>query len=188
MRRLQVERIDLYYLHRIDRLVPMEDQLAVLASMRTEGKINHIGLSKVDNDQLRKASELVDVAAVQNKYNLLTQTHHEVLRHCELHNIAFVPYAPLASGRLAERDNALDGLARTHNITPAQLAIAWLLHRSPVVMPIPGTGSRTHLRENLAAAGVQLTPEIFAATSPVVLKELASPPVRTPRRKGRYLL
>lgn len=163
LRRLQVERIDLYYLHRIDPTVPMEDQLGVLSAMQAEGKIHHIGLSKVDIGQLHRASELLDVAAVQNKYNVADRSAEEVLRHCELANIAFVPYAPLASGRLAQRGGGLDDLAREHGAPPAQLALAWLLHRSPVMMPIPGTSSSAHLHLNLAACHIELTREDVVA-------------------------
>jgi aryl-alcohol dehydrogenase-like predicted oxidoreductase len=163
LRRLQVERIDLYYLHRIDPTVPMEDQLGVLSDMQAEGKIHHIGLSKVDIGQLRRANELVDVAAVQNKYNVADRRAEEVLRHCELANISFVPYAPLASGRLTQRGGGLDELATKYGATPAQVALAWLLHRSPVMMPIPGTSHSAHLHLNLAAAHIELTREDVVA-------------------------
>ncbi|TCO46439.1 aldo/keto reductase [Actinocrispum wychmicini] len=163
LRRLQVERIDLYYLHRIDPAVSMEDQLAVLSDMQAEGKIHHIGLSKVDVSQVRRASELIAVAAVQNKYNITNRVFEEVLRLCELAGIAFVPYAPLASGRLAQPHGVLDELATNYNATPAQLALAWLLHRSPVMMPIPGTSCSTHLHENLVAAQIDLTREDVVA-------------------------
>ncbi|WP_410641515.1 aldo/keto reductase [Amycolatopsis sp. lyj-346] len=159
LRRLQVERIDLYYLHRIDPAVPLEDQLGVLRDMQAEGKIRHIGLSKVDLSQVRKASELVDVAAVQNKYNVTDRTSEEVLRHCEVADISFVPYAPLASGRLAEPHGVLHELATRYSATPAQLALAWLLHRSPVATPIPGTSCSARLHENLAAQQINLTRE-----------------------------
>ncbi|WP_275589840.1 aldo/keto reductase [Streptomyces sp. G44] len=163
LRRLQVERIDLYYLHRIDPAVPLEDQLGVLRDMQAEGKIHHVGLSKVTVEQLRTASELVDVAAVQNKYNVANQTSEDVLRHCEATGISFVPYAPLATGRLAEPRSVLHELAAEYGATPAQLALAWLLHRSPVVAPIPGTGSSTRLYENLAAEQISLTTEAMTA-------------------------
>jgi pyridoxine 4-dehydrogenase len=157
LRRLQVERIDLYYLHRIDPTVSMEDQLAVLSDMQDEGKIHHIGLSKVDVNQMRKAAKLVAVAAVQNKYNVSNRVFEEVLRYCEIAEIAFVPYAPLASGQLVESGGALEELATKYSATPAQLALAWLLHRSPAMMPIPGTSSSTHLHENLTATQIDLT-------------------------------
>jgi aryl-alcohol dehydrogenase-like predicted oxidoreductase len=159
LRRLQTERIDLYYLHRIDPTVPLQDQLAVLADMQDHGKIGHIGLSKVTMEQVLAASELVDIAAVQNKYNVHNRASDDVLAHCERAGIAFVPYAPLASNALAQPDGALTELATQHGVTPAQLALAWLLHRSPVVAPIPGTSRREHLRENLAALHISLTPE-----------------------------
>jgi aryl-alcohol dehydrogenase-like predicted oxidoreductase len=159
LRRLQVERIDLYYLHRIDPAVALEDQLGVLRDMQAKGKIHHIGLSKVDLGQIRKASELIDVAAVQNKYNVSNRVFEEVLRYCENASIAFVPYAPLASGRLAEPHGVLHELATQYSATPAQLALAWLLHRSPVITPIPGTSCSARLHENLAAHQISLTRE-----------------------------
>lgn len=163
LRRLEVERIDLYYLHRIDPAVPMEDQLAVLFDMQGEGKIHQIGISKVDIGQVRKASELIDVAAVQNKYNVTDRTYEDVLRHCELTNTAFVPYSPLAAGRLVEPGSALHEMATKYDATPAQLALAWLLQRSPVMMPIPGTSNIEHLHEDLAAAQIELTQEDVVA-------------------------
>jgi len=162
LRRLQTERIDLYYLHRIDRTVPMLDQLAVLANMQDEGKIHRIGLSKVDLGQIREASGLVDIAAVQNKYNLADRTSEDVLQHCEHAGITFVPYAPLAASGLTCEGGALARLTAKHDVTPAQLALAWLLHRSPVITPIPGTSRRSHLIENLAALDVRLTSEDIA--------------------------
>lgn len=159
LRRLQTERIELYYLHRIDPAVPLQDQLAVLADMQTQGKIRHIGLSKVDMGQVREASELVDIAAVQNKYNLTHRASEYVLRHCERAGITFVPYAPLASSALTHAAGALAELAAKHSATPAQLALAWLLHQSPVITPIPGTHRRAHLHENLAAIQISLTPD-----------------------------
>lgn len=159
LRRLVIERIELYYLHRIDPQVPFEEQLGVLVDMQVEGKIGHIGLSKVDLPQLRDACEMTRIAAVQNKYNLADRTHEDVLRYCEVNDIAFVPYAPLASGALANppAGGKLDELARTYEASPAQLALAWLLGRSPVIMPIPGTKSRANLTENLAASEIDLT-------------------------------
>lgn len=163
LRRLQVERIDLYYLHRIDPAVPLEDQLSVLRDMQAEGKISNIGLSKVTVEQLRTASELVHVAAVQNKYNVANRTSEDVLRHCEASGISFVPYAPLATRQLAEPHGVLHELAAEYGATPAQLALAWLLHRSPVVAPIPGTSSSARLHENLTAEQFSLSPEAVTA-------------------------
>ncbi|MCW5254328.1 aldo/keto reductase [Streptomyces sp. SHP 1-2] len=161
LRRLQVERIDLYYLHRIDPAVPLEDQLGVLRDMQTEGKISDIGLSKVNLDQVRTASILVDVAAVSNKYNVTDRASEDVLRHCEMTGISFVPYAPLAAGALTTSD-ALGQIAQDYGMTPSQLALAWLLHRSSAITPIPGTKSSTHLHENLAAHQIDLTREAMS--------------------------
>ncbi|MFE3619448.1 aldo/keto reductase [Streptomyces sp. NPDC059131] len=162
LRRLQVERIGLYYLHRIDPAVPLEDQLGVLRDMQAEGKIRHIGLSKVTLEQLRTASEVVDVAAVQNKYNVSNRASEDVLRHCENTGISFVPYAPLAAGALTTPD-ALGQIAQDYGATPAQLALAWLLHQSPAITPIPGTSSSARLRENLAAHQIDLAREDMTA-------------------------
>lgn len=158
LRRLQVQRIDLYYLHRIDPAVPLEDQLGVLRDVQAEGKISNIGLSKVTLEQLRTASELVDVAAVQNKYNVTDRASEDVLLHCEMTDISFVPYAPLAAGALTTPD-ALGQITRDYGATPAQLALAWLLHRSPVITPIPGTSCSARCHENLAAQQISLTRE-----------------------------
>lgn len=162
LRRLQVERADLYYLHRIDPAVPLEDQLGVLRDMQGEGKISRIGLSKVTLEQLRTASTLTAIAAVSNKYNITDRASEDVLRHCEMAGISFVPYAPLASGRLAEPHGVLHELAAQYSATPAQLALAWLLHRSPVMIPIPGTSCSARLHENLAAHQINLTREAMA--------------------------
>lgn len=159
LRRLQVEQIDLYYLHRIDPAVSLEDQLGVLRDMQDAGKISQIGLSKVTLEQLRAAGTFTTVAAVSNKYNIADRASEDVLQHCEMTGIPFVPYAPLASGRLVEPHGVLHELATQYNATPAQLALAWLLHRSPVMMPIPGTSRSACLHENLAAHQVNLTRE-----------------------------
>lgn len=157
LRRLAIERIDLYYLHRIDPAIGLDDQLGVLADLQTEGKIRHLGLSKVDVHQLRHANARVSVAAVQNKHHLGHRTHDDVLRYCEETRTAFVPYAPLGTGGLATH-TALNGLARRYHATRAQIALAWLLQLSPVVLPIPGTRSETHLDENLRAGDISLEP------------------------------
>lgn len=162
LRRLQLERIGLYYLHRIDPAAALEDQLGVLRDMQAEGKIGSIGLSKVTLEQLRTASELVDVTAVQNKYNVTNRASEDVLRHCEMAGISFMPYGPLASGGLTT-PGVLGQIAQDYGATPAQLALAWLLHRSPVITPIPGTSSSARLHENLAAEQISLTPEAMSA-------------------------
>ncbi|MEV7321238.1 aldo/keto reductase [Streptomyces sp. NPDC093970] len=162
LRRLQVERIDLYYLHRIDPAVSIEDQLGVLRDMQAQGKIGGIGLSKVTLEQLCAAGAVTTIAAVSNKYNVTDQASEDVLRHCETDGITFVPYAPIASGALTT-PGALGEIAEDYGATPAQLALAWLLHRSPAITPIPGTSSSAHLHENLAAEQVKLTPEGMTA-------------------------
>ncbi|MFD7445417.1 aldo/keto reductase [Streptomyces sp. NPDC059909] len=162
LRRLQVERIDLYYLHRIDPAVPLEDQLGVLRDIQAEGKIGNIGLSKVTLEQLRMAGTFTAVAAVSNKYNIADRASEDVLRHCEMTGISFVPYAPLAAGALTTPD-ALGQIAQDYDVTPAQLALAWLLHRSSAITPIPGTSSSARLHENLAAHQISLTPEAMTA-------------------------
>ncbi len=147
LRRLAVERIDLYYLHRIDPLVPLADQLGVLADAQQAGKIRHIGLSKVTVAQIEEAAQIAAVAAVQNRYNL-TEGDDDVLAYCENHDIAFVPYKPLAAGALTQ-------LVRAHDeaVTPAQAAIAYLLDKSPNMLPIPGTSDSAHLEENTNTTG-----------------------------------
>ncbi|MGR4882552.1 aldo/keto reductase [Streptomyces sp. LARHCF249] len=158
LRRLRAERIGLYQLHRFDPAVPMAEQLGALAELRAEGKIRHIGLDTVTAEQLRAARESVPVAAVQNAYNLLDRGSAEVLALCEAHGIAFLPYYPLGSGSLTrEGAAAVSTVAAAHGASPGQVALAWLLHRSPVLCPTPGTGSPAHLAENLDAVTVHLT-------------------------------
>ncbi|TNY37750.1 aldo/keto reductase [Thermomonospora catenispora] len=159
LRRLKLERIDLYQLHRIDPKVPLEDQVGVLRDMRDEGKIRYIGLSEVDVEQLEAARRIVDIVTVQNLYNLTQRDHEPVLEHCEKHGIGFIPWFPLATGKLAASGGVLDDAAERHNATPAQIALAWLLHRSPVMLPIPGTSKVAHLEDNVAAATISLAPE-----------------------------
>jgi aryl-alcohol dehydrogenase-like predicted oxidoreductase len=165
LRRLGVETIDLYQLHRIDSTVPLADQLGVFADAQQAGKIRQIGLSEVSVAEIEAARRIVDVASVQNLYNLTNRTHEDVLEYCTANGIAFIPWAPLAASGLAKPGSVLDTAARQHDATPSQLALAWLLHRSPVVLPIPGTGSVTHLEENVAAAGISLTADEVAQLS-----------------------
>jgi pyridoxine 4-dehydrogenase len=157
LRRLAVERIDLYQLHRIDPAVPAEEQFGVLAELQREGKVRHLGLSEVSVAELDLAQEHLPVATVQNRYNLLDRRSEVVLRRCEEHDIGFLPWFPIATGDLAEPGGPLDDLASETGTTPAQLALAWLLRSSPVQLPIPGTTSVEHLEENVAAATVELT-------------------------------
>jgi aryl-alcohol dehydrogenase-like predicted oxidoreductase len=162
LRRLRLDRIDLYQLHRPDPKVPFEESVGELARLREEGKMRHVGLSNVGVEQLARAQELVPVVSVQNRYNLADRHSEDVLEACEEGGIAFFPWWPLAVGDLAEPGGRLDAVARAHGATPAQVALAWLLVRSPVVCPIPGTASLDHLEENMAAAKLQLAPEELA--------------------------
>lgn len=158
LRRLRVERIDLLQLHRIDPAVPLADQLGALRRLQDDGKVRHVGLSEVTVAQLEEARRIVDVVSVQNKYNLTDRKHDDVLDHCTAEGIAFVPWFPIAGGQHAGgRDGALAVVGREVGATAAQVSLAWLLHRSPVVVPIPGTSSAGHLAENAAAADLELT-------------------------------
>ncbi|MCK9876308.1 aldo/keto reductase [Frankia sp. AgPm24] len=161
LRRLRLERIDLYQLHRIDPDTPVEDSLGELKALQDEGKIRHIGLSEVNVTELAHARSIVPIVSVQNRYNLAYRTAEELLDYAEKENIAFIPWDPMATGRLAQPGGVLDTAARTHTASPAQLALAWLLRRSPVVLPIPGTSSVAHVEENIAAAGITLTDQEF---------------------------
>jgi pyridoxine 4-dehydrogenase len=161
LRHLGLERIELYQLHRIDPQVPLQDQLGELAALREEGLIRHIGLSEVSLDELEQARELAPIATVQNLYNLTNRQSEEVLDYCEEHEIGFIPWFPLATGKLAGPGGPLDRIASEHGSQPSQLALAWLLKRSPVMLPIPGTSSVKHLEENLAAAEIELSDQEF---------------------------
>lgn len=156
-RRLRVDCIDLYQLHRIDPQIPAEEQLGVLGELQAAGKIRHIGLSGVDVEQLDRARQQVDVATVQNRYNLVDRHHDPVVDACEAAGIGFIPFFPLAIGTLADPKGPLAEAGAAHDATPAQLALAWLLRRSPVMLPIPGTSDLAHLEENCRAAEVRLT-------------------------------
>ena len=158
LRRLRLERIDLYQLHRPDPKVPFEESVGELARLREEGKIRHVGLSNVDVGQLARAQAIVPIVSVQNRYNLADRRWEDVLEACAEQGIAFFPWWPLAVGDLAEPGGRLDAVARAHDATLAQVALAWLLARSPVVCPIPGTASLRHLEENMAAAELDLAP------------------------------
>ncbi len=168
LRRLAVERIDLFQLHRIDPAVPAAEQFGVLADLQREGKVRHLGLSEVSVAQLEDARRHLAVASVQNRYNLTDRGSEQVLEVCAAAGIAFLPWFPVAVGALARAGGPLDAMASTIGATPAQLALAWLLHRSPVMVPIPGTSSLEHLEENVAAAGLELTPEQMAALEAAV--------------------
>ncbi len=162
LRHLRVDRIDLIQLHRIDGEVPLADQLGAFAELRDQGKVRHIGLSEVSVEQLEAAREIVDVVSVQNLYNLTNRQSQEVLDHCTAAGIGFIPWFPIATGDLAAPDSPVAEIARGLDATPAQVALAWLLQKSPVVLPIPGTKSVEHLTENLGAAQLRLSSEDMA--------------------------
>jgi aryl-alcohol dehydrogenase-like predicted oxidoreductase len=161
LRRLKLERIDLWQLHRIDTKVPRDEQFGAIAEMQREGLIRHAGLSEVSVEEIQAASRFFKVATVQNLYNLANRQSEAVLEHCEKNGIGFIPWYPLAGGPLAKEGGVLDTLARKLGATPSQVALAWVLKRSRVMLPIPGTGKVKHLEENTAAAGVQLSDEDF---------------------------
>lgn len=171
LRRLKVERIDLYQLHRIDSGVPLEDQVGTLADLRDEGKIRHVGLSEVDVEQIERAREIVPIVSVQNRYNLQDRAWETVLDHCEREGIAFIPWYPLAAGPLAEGSGPVARIAERLDATPAQVALAWLLRRSPVMLPIPGTSKVKHLEENVASAALELSDEDFRELDEASRKE-----------------
>ena len=156
LRRLRVDQIDLYQLHSPDDDVPYEDSVGALKELQDEGKIRHVGVSNVSVDQLEQARGIVDVATVQNRYNLTDRSSEDVLDACEDAGIGFIPWFPLAVGSLADDGGPLDELAGRHGATAGQVALAWLLSRSPVMLPIPGTSSVEHLEENVAAAQLEL--------------------------------
>ncbi|MGN2637798.1 aldo/keto reductase [Nocardia takedensis] len=168
LRNLGVDRIALFQLHRIDPEVPLEDQVGELKDLQDEGKIQHIGLSEVSVDQLEAASKVATIATVQNLYNLANRSAEPLLDHATERGIGFIPWFPLATGELSKPGGPLDTLAREKGVAPAQLALAWLLRRSPVILPIPGTSSVAHLEENVAAVDVELTDDEFDALAAAV--------------------
>jgi aryl-alcohol dehydrogenase-like predicted oxidoreductase len=161
LRRLKVDRIDLYQLHRIDEKVSLEDQIGELVALQNEGKIRHLGLSEVSVDQIKEVQKLATIVSVQNLYNISNRQSEAVLDYCEQSGLGFIPWFPIASGALSKPGGVLHSVADAHKATPAQIALAWLLKRSPVVLPIPGTGSVEHLIENTEAAQVELTDREF---------------------------
>jgi pyridoxine 4-dehydrogenase len=167
LRRLGLDTIDLYQLHRLDPSVPAADQVGELSQLRKEGKIRHIGLSEVSVADIAEARLTAPIVSVQNLYNLLDRGHEAVLDYCEREGLGFMPYSPIAAGRLASPVGPVAMLARQAGASPVQLALAWMLHRSPVMLPIPGTGSVRHLEENVAAAQLELTDDQFRTLSEV---------------------
>ncbi len=168
LRRLGLERIDLFQLHRIDPQVALEDQVGELKKLQDEGKIRHIGLSEVTVEQIEAAEKVAPIVSVQNLFNLAKRDAEPVLEYAEQHGIGFIPWFPLATGELSKQDGPLAEAATRHDATPSQLALAWLLRRSPVMLPIPGTSSVAHLEDNAAAAGISLTDEEFEALTGAV--------------------
>ncbi|WP_063571300.1 MULTISPECIES: aldo/keto reductase [Luteibacter] len=163
LRRLGVERIDLWQLHRVDEKVPQDEQFGVIRDMQNEGLIRHVGLSEVNVGQIEAASKFFKVATVQNLYNLGNRQSEAVVDYADKHNIGFIPWFPLAAGELAKEGSVLSKIAKKLNATDGQVALAWLLKRSPVILPIPGTGSPDHLEENVKGASLKLSQEDFEA-------------------------
>jgi aryl-alcohol dehydrogenase-like predicted oxidoreductase len=161
--RLRLERIELYQLHRVDPKVPLEESVGALIELRKEGKIGRIGLSNVSVDQLHRARELTPIVSVQNRYNLTDRATEDVLEECERAGIAFIPWFPLSTGKLSTHGGPLAHIAERYDATPAQIALAWLLQRSAVMLPIPGTASVKHLEENIGAARIELSPDEMQA-------------------------
>lgn len=159
LRHFKADVIDLWQLHRIDPKVPVEESLGAIAKLQKEGKIRYVGLSEVKPTEIEQAHKVVEIVSVQNLYNVGNRQHEDVVEYCEKHNLAFIPWFPVAAGELARPGGKLDKIAKQHGATVSQLSIAWLLHRSPVMVPIPGTSSVAHLEENLKAADISLSPE-----------------------------
>jgi aryl-alcohol dehydrogenase-like predicted oxidoreductase len=158
LRRLGVEQLDLFQLHRIDPKVPFEEQIGLLKDLKDEGKVAAVGLSEVSVEEIERARAIVDIASVQNLYNLTNRQSEAVLEYCEANGIGFIPWFPIAAGKLAEPGGPVDDVVRATGASASQVALAWLLARSPVMLPIPGTSKVGHLEDNVAAAGVELTP------------------------------
>jgi pyridoxine 4-dehydrogenase len=163
LKRLRVERIDLYQLHTVDRKVPIEESVGALKQMQDAGKIRHIGLSNVDRKEIDRARKIVPIVSVQNCYNITDRKSEDVLVYCEKEKLGFLPWFPIGGGRALKRENPLNAAANAHGVSVFQVALAWLLERSPVMLPIPGTSSLAHLEDNVAAAKLKLTPEEWKA-------------------------
>lgn len=159
LRRLKLERIDLYQLHRIDPAVPAAESLGALVDLQRAGKIRHIGLSEVTPHQITEARKTAQIVSVQNRYNVANREHEKTLEYCDEHDIAFIPWSPVAAGKLTKNSGPLERFAKQHDAIVAQISLAWLLHRSRVMLPIPGTSSVKHLEENVGAAGLRLSEE-----------------------------
>jgi pyridoxine 4-dehydrogenase len=157
LRRLKADALDLWQLHRIDPKVPVEESLAPIVRLQKQGKIKHIGLSEVKPEEIEQARKIATIVSVQNEYNIGQRKSEATLEYCEKHNIAFIPWFPVAAGKLAQPGGKLDEAAKKHGVTVSQLSLAWLLHRSSVILPIPGTSSVAHLEENVKSADVALS-------------------------------
>ena len=157
LRRLKLDRIDLWQLHRIDPRVPVEESLGAIKKLQEQGKIRHVGLSEVKPHEIDQARKVIEIVSVQNQYNLGDRQHEDVVEYCTKHKLAFIPWFPVAAGKLARPGGKLDAAAKKHGATVSQLSLAWLLHHSPVMVPIPGTSSVEHLEQNIAAADVKLS-------------------------------
>ena len=171
LRRLKVDTIDLWQLHRIDPKVPVEESLGIIAELQKQGKIRHVGLSEVKPTEIEQARKILPIVSVQNEYNIGNRKHEDTLEYCEKNNIAFIPWFPVAAGKLAQEGGVLDQAAKRHDATVSQLALAWLLHHSPVMLPIPGTSSVKHLEENTAAAGLKLSEDEWSAIEKEAAKQ-----------------
>lgn len=168
LRWLRTDVIDLWQLHRIDPKVPVEESLGAIAGLQRQGKIRHVGLSEVKPKEIDQARKVIEIVSVQNQYNVGDRQHEDVLQYCEKHKLAFIPWFPVAAGKLAQPGGKLDKVAKRHGATVSQLSLAWLLHRSPVTLPIPGTSLVAHLEENLKAADITLTDEDMKAIEEAV--------------------
>ena len=157
LRRLKLDRIDLWQLHRIDPKVPVEESLGAIKKLQEQGKIRHVGLSEVKPHEIDQARKVIEIVSVQNQYNLGDRQHEDVVEYCTKHKLAFIPWFPVAAGKLARPGGKLDDAAKKHGATVSQLSLAWLLHHSPVMVPIPGTSSVDHLEQNIAAADLKLS-------------------------------
>jgi pyridoxine 4-dehydrogenase len=168
LKRLRLDRIDLYQLHTVDRKVPLEQSLGALKEMQDAGKIRHVGLSNVSTQEIERARKILPIVSVQNEYNIQDRTSEKVLVRCEKESLGFMPWFPIGGGRGLKPENAVETAARDHGVSVFQVALAWLLHRSPVMLPIPGTSSIAHLEENVAAAKIKLTPAEWKAIGAIV--------------------
>jgi aryl-alcohol dehydrogenase-like predicted oxidoreductase len=174
LRWLKTDTIDLWQLHRVDPNVPVEESLAPIAKLQKEGKIRHVGLSEVKPHEIDRARKVIKIVSIQNQYNVSDRQHEEVLNYCEKHKLAFIPWFPVAAGKLAQPGGTLDEIAKRHGATVAQISVAWLLHRSPVMLPIPGTSSVAHLEENMKAAELSLSDAEMTEIESAVASKVAA--------------